>query len=688
MLMKKSTIFKSSLAVLFFMGVGFSNAQKRDGGKPSKKVWEKRELDPRGTEKCGTVENEESLQKKFPKRLSTEQFEAWIAPLIEKAKADKSQIGNVITIPVVVHVIHSGQNVGVAPNISDTQVMSQLTVMTNDYRRKINTPGYNSNPVGADTEIEFVLAKVDPNGNPTNGIDRVNLCRDYWGRGDESQGYTNYLDSIVKTKTIWDPTQYMNMWSVDFADNGLLGYAQFPSNSGLDGLNANMGPATTDGVVAGYSTFGSMDYDDGTFIMQAGYDRGRTMTHEVGHFLGLRHIWGDANCGNDYCDDTPTAHKENYQCNASIPSCTDPNVFEMVQNYMDYTNDECMNIYTNDQKTRIRTVMNNSPRRMELKTSIKDQPIPLFPNDAEIKYDGGCSVGVLNCGQGVLRLLITNRGTSNLTSAVISYSMNGGAAQTFNWTGNLTQDKSGVINIPVDASIASSPVSFSITSVNGTTDQRSTNNTTAGNYVKPVAPQYFGTTTVTFQLQRDRWAQETRWNLKNSAGQIVKSGRYANTDLGAPDPQLITQVWNLPQDCYAFTISDDFGDGLTAELDNGGTGYVKLTTGSTGSGQTIFELNDEFSYETKTFTTRETLSTSEVSKKNNFGVYPNPVNDILNVTGLSGESQFEIHNTVGQVVKKGKISDNQIHVADLVKGVYVITINNAKVSESIKFVKK
>ncbi|RTZ46323.1 T9SS type A sorting domain-containing protein [Chryseobacterium arthrosphaerae] len=93
-------------------------------------------------------------------------------------------------------------------------------------------------------------------------------------------------------------------------------------------------------------------------------------------------------------------------------------------------------------------------------------------------------------------------------------------------------------------------------------------------------------------------------------------------------------------------------------------------------------------YETKAFTTRESLSTSEVNKKNTFGVYPNPVNDILNITGLSGETQFEIHNAVGQLVKNGKTSNNQIHVSELAKGVYVITLNNAKVSESIKFVKK
>ncbi|WP_161990729.1 M43 family zinc metalloprotease [Chryseobacterium viscerum] len=675
--MNNSIILKSSLAALFFMGIGFSNAQIREGAKSPKRLTEQK-LDPNGIEKCGTLEYEANLKRKFPERLTTEQFEKWLIPLIEKANANKSQNGTVITIPVVVHVIHSGQDVGTAPNITDAQVMSQITVMTNDFRRKINTPGYNTNPVGADTEIQFVLAKVDPNGNPTNGIDRVNLCKDYWANGAPQYGYQNFINDVVKTGTIWDPTKYMNMWSVDFADNGLLGFAQFPSSSGLQGLNANGGLASTDGVVAGYATFGSMDYNDGTFLMQAGYDRGRTMTHEVGHFLGLRHIWGDAACGTDYCADTPTAHEDNYVCNPSIPSCDDPAIFEMVQNYMDYTNDTCMNIYTNDQKTRVRAVMDNSPRRMELKASNTDSPIPLFANDAEIKFDGGCSIGIVNCGEGVLRLLITNRGTSTLTSAVISYSINGGTAQTYNWTGNLTQDKSGVINIPVNGSVASSPVSFSITSVNGAADQRSTNNSTSGNYVKPVAPQYFSTTTVTFKLQRDKYGQETRWNLKNSAGQIVKEGRYNNTQPGQPTPALITQVWTLPQDCYAFTMSDDFGDGME-------NGYVDLTT---STGQTIFHLENEFVYQTKTFTTRESLGTAEVNKNNKFGVYPNPVNDILNVTGLSGESQFEIYNTVGQVVKKGKVNDNQIRVADLAKGVYVITIQNAKTSESIKFVKK
>lgn len=170
-IMTKSIISKISLTLSIFIVTGMVNAQNKKEIKFQKQSTEGN-TDPRGIERCATNEYEDALKAKFPGRLTTEQFESWLAPLIEKAKLNKSQNGNVITIPVVVHVIHSGQNIGVAPNIPDAQVMSQITVMTNDFRKLANTPGFNSSLVGADTEIQFVLAKVDPNGNPTNGIDR------------------------------------------------------------------------------------------------------------------------------------------------------------------------------------------------------------------------------------------------------------------------------------------------------------------------------------------------------------------------------------------------------------------------------------------------------------------------------------------------------------------------------------
>src|SRR5690606_37087853 len=214
-------------------------------------------------------------------------------------------------------------------------VISQITVLNNDYRRMLGTPGYNNNPVGADTMIQFALAKQDPNGNPTNGINRVNLCQPSWSMG--------AIDDVVKPATIWDPSSYLNMWSVRFSNNGLLGYAQFPSGSGLTGLNNNMGPANTDGVVSDFATFGSIAYNDGSFMLNAPFNRGRTMTHEVGHWLGLIHIFGNGSCGNDYCADTPVHQGMNYGCPVNNVSCFPPTL-EMPQNYMDYTNDSCMNI--------------------------------------------------------------------------------------------------------------------------------------------------------------------------------------------------------------------------------------------------------------------------------------------------------------------------------------------------------
>jgi hypothetical protein len=632
-----------------------------------------------GFVRCLTTEYENYLQAKDPSRMTTEQFEAWLAPLVKRQMENKSQVGNVITIPVVVHVIHSGQNIGVAPNITDAQVQSQITVMTQDYRKMMSTPGYNTNPVGADVEIEFVLAKVDPNGNPTNGIDRVNLCDFSWSTTD--------IDAVVKPTTIWNPNDYMNMWSVNFSDSTLLGYAQFPSGSTLGGLQANGGSANTDGVVANFSTFGSSDFNDGTFFLGAPYDKGRTMTHEVGHFLGLRHIWGDntscvvnaADSQKDYCPDTPAATGANSGC-PTVDSCPADPGNDMVQNYMDYTNDACMNIFTQNQKTRIRTVLNNSPRRSTLKTSTKDQAIPLFPNDAEIKVENMCA-DALKCGSDKLKLAIINRGTSPLTSATISYSINGAAAQSYSWSGNLSQDKWGYISVPVSSTVTNGPVTVNIVSVNGTTDQRATNNTATGTYTQSTSgnPDYFNTTTVNFKLQRDQYGTETNWILKNSAGQIVKAGGPYND---TANPGLISQTWTLPLDCYEFKLFDAYGDGMS-EL---ATSYVELKT---SDNQTIFyATGDSFTFDTgKNFTT-QFLATRENNLANEVQVYPNPVSDELNITKVSNKATFELHNAVGQLVNKGKVVENKVQVSHLEKGVYVISIQDGNMSKKVKFIKK
>jgi hypothetical protein len=678
--MRKSTIFKAILFLSSFFAAGI-NAQNVKGKKTAEFTVNTPQSElakSNGFDRCSTVEYENYLQEKYPGRMTRDQFESWLAPLIKNAKVEKSQNGNIITIPVVVHVIHSGQAVGNAPNIVDEQVISQITVMNNDFRRLTGTPGFNSNVVGADTQIQFALAKADPNGNPTNGIDRVNLCQASWSQAE--------INSFVKPETIWNPTQYMNMWSVNFPTGStLLGYAQFPSGSGLGGLNAIGGEAYTDGVVARFSAFGSRDYDtNNTFLLVNTYDKGRTMTHEVGHYLGLRHIWGDtASCvvnatdsNNDYCLDTPAAAAANYNC-VVIDSCPADTGNDMVENYMDYTNDTCMNIFTINQKDRITAVMNNSPRRMELKTSTKDVAIPLFANDAEVKLERECTTVSCSTTTQTPKVSLYNRGTSPMTSAVITYTVNGNV-QTYNWTGSLAQDKFAVVTLPMNAAALGGQMNINVTSVNGVTDQRASNSNINVNYLG--APTRMDTNVV-FNLQLDQYGSETNWNLKNSAGTTVYSGG-GYTDADPNMPALITENWTLnPNECYTFTINDTFGDGF---YPYGGYYNMKSQSGA-------ILLTGSFFASTQVRTLKsQVLATSDVAgPKNDIQIYPNPTADILNITKVSDKATYKIYSAPGQLVKQGNINGGKINVSELIKGGYIITIEDkGREAFTSKFIKK
>ncbi|RMG30240.1 MAG: PKD domain-containing protein [Bacteroidetes bacterium] len=327
---------------------------------------------------CWTMEAEADLRKRFPELPSLETFEAELQQKIREYEAQKAERGTeeVITIPVIVHVVHNGEPVGQGPNITAAQVQSQIDVLNEDYRR--TGAGSNNHPAGADVEVQFALALFDPQGNRLQepGIHRVQGGRDGWDM--------DPIQEVLKPQTQWDPKRYLNIWTVAFGGDAaqLLGYAQFPSLSGLQGLQQNEGAAKTDGVVIRYQSFGR------TGNVEAPYDGGRTATHEVGHWLGLRHIWGDGDCSvDDFCDDTPAAGQPNYSC-VEINTCGGADR-DMVENYMDYTPDGCMSVFTNDQKNRIRTVMTNSPRRKELLTSTVhidngvpvDAPVAAFATD-------------------------------------------------------------------------------------------------------------------------------------------------------------------------------------------------------------------------------------------------------------------------------------------------------------------
>lgn len=295
---------------------------------------------------CGTTEYQMMLEQEDPsiiqRRDEIEQFTRDY--LMNNPQGDRA----LVTIPVVVHVVYNTT----AENISDAQIQSQITVLNQDFRRLnadvANTPSAFSSLVG-DANIEFCLATTDPNGNPTNGVLRVPTTATSFGTNNTVKSSTSGGSNA------WNASRYLNMWVCDISGS-ILGYAQFPGGS-----------ASTDGVVIDYQYFGTI----GTAT--APFNKGRTATHEVGHWLNLRHIWGDdgTGCtGSDQVTDTPNAAGSNVGCPAfPLVTCSNGPNGDMFMNYMDYTDDACMYMFSNGQVSRMQALFATGGARASLLTS-------------------------------------------------------------------------------------------------------------------------------------------------------------------------------------------------------------------------------------------------------------------------------------------------------------------------------
>jgi len=291
--------------------------------------------------RCGSAEHLEAQLQQYPDmRQTREELERLTEEYMSHPENARMQ-GGAITIPVVFHVVYrtSGEN------IPDQRLLDQLQVLNDDYR-KLNADAVNIpsawQSIAADCEVNFCLAVRDPQGNATTGITRTLTSTVSFSMNN------NVKFTSTGGKDIWDRNKYLNIWVCNLS-GGLLGYAQFPG-----------GPSATDGVVLNYRYVG-------TTGAQAPYNKGRTATHEVGHWLNLLHIWGDdgGSCSqSDGATDTPNQGDENYTCHAPGTVITDncatsaPGIMWM--NYMDYTDDACMYMFTNNQKTRVQTALNGS----------------------------------------------------------------------------------------------------------------------------------------------------------------------------------------------------------------------------------------------------------------------------------------------------------------------------------------
>ncbi|OBX20920.1 hypothetical protein BAA08_14660 [Bizionia sp. APA-3] len=646
--------------------------------------------------------------------LRMAQIEAFTETQIQQMSNNRID-GSIISLPVVVHVLYRNST----ENISVAQIQSQIDVLNEDFRRN-NPDADNTWSQAADSEIEFCMATIDPNGNATTGITRKSTTRQDWGTTDDmkksSQGGVNP----------WNTSEYINMWIVPKMTSGgrtILGYAQFPGGS-----------AATDGVVMAYNYFGRVGN------VSAPFDGGRTTTHEVGHYLNLRHIWGDANCGNDFVSDTPTHQTSNGGCPTGQVSCGS---IDMVQNYMDYTNDSCMNLFTTGQKNRMRAVLNAGGARRSLALSEKCGGSTTTPtcndgvqNGTETGVDCGgsscqpCQTGSQYCsaqGNSVNDEYISRvqLGTINKASGAQSYSdftatsTNLTKAESYTitvtptWTGTSYNEGYAVwIDYNQDgdftdsgeqvwsrAASKTSPVSGSFTIPTSATIGETRMRVAMKYNAIPTSCETFsygevedytviivdggnsgGDTTVRLSFTFDNYPEETSWAILDGGATVASGGTYGSQ----PDRSTLNIDVNLPAGCYALVVRDVYGDGICCSY---GNGSYTLKAGTT----TLASGGSFTSSQTTNFCVggaSRALGTVTVSTDDLFTLYPNPTKQALNIAlnGLEAQS-YQVTNMLGQIVMKGAFTET-INVSELNNGMYIIQLHIGEKTKVKRFIKQ
>lgn len=323
---------------------------------------------------------------KGPSREWQTEFQKLVDDYQAKRTAGKAQ--QTYVIPVIFHIIHGGEPVGVFPNVPQSMATDQIVTMNNDFAgsgfyaanhpatafaawaatANVSPASLNANGgvAVANCGIEFCLATKDTNGNllAEPGIQRYNYNAMGWPNPSANSfstlaTFSALYDYTVKPQTIWDPTKYLNVWvGMSNGALGIGGYAYYPDLSTLNGLQpaSEIATPTNDGIYCHTYQFGYLQH---------------VMAHEAGHYLGLIHTWGDDYCGSDYCNDTPPEAQPTFGSPSypfGVNACGSSGNGVMFMNYMDYANNNAMYMFSTDQANRIQTAMANSPNRKFLGT--------------------------------------------------------------------------------------------------------------------------------------------------------------------------------------------------------------------------------------------------------------------------------------------------------------------------------
>lgn len=387
---------------------------------------------------CISVYTQEPCGTKAPSEEWEQLLQTKITEYKNNLATSRIQQTNYV-IPVIVHILHNGDAVGSNENIPLEQVRKQIEILNDDFRGQgygySNYPAPNGWPQIANTGITFCLAKQTPNGSilVEEGVERINIITKGWKNPNiynTANALMAYFDDTIKQNSYWDPSRYLNIWIADFntssGNNGTLnGYAYFPQFTGLPGIPPSaIETENTSGVVLRTKMFG-----DKTFNFSEPYNFGRTLTHEIGHYLGVRHIFNDQSqtlpCFNsDECNDTPRQEESTSGC-PTFPYQDNSCIFYhplngiMFMNFMDYTDDNCQYMFTPDQKDRMITTLTNGAFRWTLNNS----PACQSPNKPDLTIiNQSASPTNVNAGNTTtLSFIEKNSGGASASSNYVSF---------------------------------------------------------------------------------------------------------------------------------------------------------------------------------------------------------------------------------------------------------------------------
>jgi hypothetical protein len=647
---------------------------------------------------CGTPDVETMLSVS-PKELREKfhKIEDHTENFVRNFKADK--VTGVITIPVVVHVVYNTA----AQNISDAIIQSQINVLNADFRRtnadKTNTPAAFAG-VAADFEIQFQLATRDPQGNATTGITRTQTTKTFFEYGGGDPNGVFVKQSAQGGKDAWNPSSYLNMWVCNFggSSSSLLGYATFPTDAGT----------FKDGVVMGYKYFGVNPSLGGVF----GY--GRTATHEVGHWLNLRHIWGDANCGNDLVSDTPTQQTSNGGC-PTFPkrTCGNTTNGDMFMNYMDYTNDQCMNVFTVGQKARARALFDAGGARISLLSSngLGGGTTPTCPTS--LTTPSASSSAVASTSATISWAAVTG---------ATSYNVNYKTAAATTWT-NVTSTSTSA---SITGLTASTAYNFRVQAVCSATLSAFS---TTGNFTTTAATIAYcaskGNSVADEWIASVRLARGATTIFTNTSGKNAGYGNFTGTSYtvgrGNALTITITPAWTATKYNEGYSVWVDYnrdgdfadaGEQVTTQAITQTTPITKTFTipATAALGTTRMRVSmkyngvptscETFGYgEVEDYTLNVVTSAREAmaqeAPSTGLTLFPNPANDKVSVrfdnTVENNKGVITILNAQGQVVKTQAFEASEIGMIEQIinldgvkKGLYIVNVT----AEGFKQVRK